>query len=175
MCLYCLSIHGGSMCLYCLSIHCSIVSVLSVNPLLYCYCPVCVSYNKTNIVWWAVWGNRWVCGGDRSPEPAGQRWSAPTTNSVISTYSTSDEGGFVFISYKGKSYARPEPQRMWYCIYYELNQFSFPAPLPFKLLPSMERILILYKGIRMLAITYLSNICICWQSLSNTLIFAFCR
>ncbi len=26
---------------------------------------------------------------------------------VISTYSTSDEGGFVFISYKRESYARP--------------------------------------------------------------------
>ncbi len=50
-----------------------------------------------------------------------------TTNEVISTYNTSDEGGFIFISYKREAYGRPEAQGMLYFIYYELNQ----CPLQF--------------------------------------------
>ncbi len=82
-------------------------------------------YNKTTRVWWAVGGDHWVCGGGRS---------APTTNKVISTYSTSDEGGFIFISYKREAYGRPKPQGMLYCTYYELNQCpsSVFSPTPFQ-------------------------------------------
>ncbi len=58
---------------------------------------------------------------------------ATTTNSVISTYSTLDEGDFIFISYKREAYGRPEAQGMLYCIYYELNQCppSVFSPTPF--------------------------------------------
>ncbi len=59
---------------------------------------------------WAVWGDHWVCGGGRSPEPVGRRWSVPTTNKMISTYNTSDEDSFIFISYKREAYGRPDPR-----------------------------------------------------------------
>ncbi len=49
--------------------------------------------------------------------PQGECESAPPTNEVISTYSTSDDGGFIFISYKREAYGRPEPQRMLYSMY----------------------------------------------------------
>ncbi len=65
---------------------------------------ITVYYNKTIRVWWAVWGDHWLCGVGRSPEPTGRSWSAPATNSVVYTYCTSDEGGFIFISYKREAY-----------------------------------------------------------------------
>ncbi len=49
-------------------------------------------------VWCAVCGHYWVCGGGWSPEPAGQRWSAASTNKVITIYRTLNKGGFAFIS-----------------------------------------------------------------------------
>ncbi len=64
----------------------------------------------------------------------------PTTNKVVSTYSTSDKGGFVFISYKREAYGQPETQGMLYCIYYELNQC--PLPLQFSHQPLFTSLLV---------------------------------
>ncbi len=98
-----------------------------------------------------MWGNHWVCSGGRSPEPTGQQWSALTTNEAISTYSTSDEGGFIFISYKREAYGRPEPQGMLYCIYYQLHQCPLPVfpSTPFH--PRTVHRACIDKKIRMLA------------------------
>ncbi len=119
-------------------------------------------YNKTTIVWWSVWGDHWVCG-------------APTTIKVISTYSTSDEGGFIFISSKRKAYDWPEPQGMLYCIYYELNQCPPPVFSPTLFQPSTVHGVCIDKKIRMLAMTYLSSICskYIWHWPPNTFIFEF--
>ncbi len=57
-------------------------------------------------------GYHWVCGGGK--------WSSPTTNEVISTYISPDEGGFVFISYKREAYGQTEHQQMpWVFTYYK--------------------------------------------------------
>ncbi len=54
--------------------------------------------NKTTFVWCDVCGDHFVCGGGRSPSPCGLRWSSTTTNSVISSHSSPDFGGFIIIS-----------------------------------------------------------------------------
>ncbi len=94
-----------------------------------------------------MWRDHWVC--------CGGRWSAPTTNEVISTYNISDEGGFIWVSYKREVYGRPEPQGMLYCIYYELNQCSLSvfSPTPFQ--PSTDQGTSIHKKIRMLCMTLL--------------------
>ncbi len=83
-------------------------------------------------------GYHWVCGSGRSPEPTGWRWSSPTTNEVIYTYISPDEGGFVFISYKREAYGQTEQKQMpWVFTYYEqctpspqVVFFFPPPPLP---------------------------------------------
>ncbi len=57
----------------------------------------------------------------------------------FSTFSTSDEGSFLFISYKIGAYGWPVSQGMCYCIYYELNQYPFSTISPLSIpLPTIN-------------------------------------